>query len=171
MKLLEKLRWLPTEMPWPGTAEVSAKSWLLRGVGGRDAGNQQREIEKIAAVQRQVADLGLRHGAGDLAARRLEHRRLAGDRDVGRRSIPTASETGRSNAEPTVSVRVRVTSANPCWLHLDLVRPDLEVRKAETALLVGQRGADRFVSVCRAVTCAPLMTPPEGSVTRPLTLA
>jgi hypothetical protein len=28
MKLLEKFRWLLTEKPWPGTAEVSAKSWL-----------------------------------------------------------------------------------------------------------------------------------------------
>ena len=26
MKLFERLRWLPTEMPTPGTAEVSAKS-------------------------------------------------------------------------------------------------------------------------------------------------
>ena len=26
MKLLEKFRWLPTEIPWPGTADVSAKS-------------------------------------------------------------------------------------------------------------------------------------------------
>ena len=29
MKLFEKFRWLPTEIPCPGTADVSAKSWLL----------------------------------------------------------------------------------------------------------------------------------------------
>ena len=42
------------------------------GVGGRHAGDQQGEIEKIAPVDRQVVDLGLRHRSGDLAAGRFE---------------------------------------------------------------------------------------------------
>ena len=75
MKLLEKFRWLPTEIPWPGTAEVSAKSWLDAVLVGETPGNEQREIQEVAAVERQIVDFGLRNGAGDLAARGFQHGR------------------------------------------------------------------------------------------------
>jgi hypothetical protein len=47
----------------------SRKELVAGGVGGRDAGDEQCEVEKIAAVEREVADFGLRHGARDLTAR------------------------------------------------------------------------------------------------------
>ena len=65
----------------PGTS--SARSRKLRPLSGR-------------------LDLGLRDRAGDLAARRLEDRGLAGDGDAGVEPAD-ASATGSSNAEPTVS--------------------------------------------------------------------
>ena len=75
MKLFERLRWLAIERPCPGTAEVSAKSCVLLVLVGETPGNEQREIEEVAAVHRQVLDFRLRHGAGDLAARRFERLR------------------------------------------------------------------------------------------------
>ena len=56
MKVLPRLRWPATEMPVPGTAEVSAKR-SLRRVFVRDTfGDEQREVEIVAAVQRQRVD-------------------------------------------------------------------------------------------------------------------
>ena len=55
-----------------------------RRIGGRNARHKQRDVEVVAAVQRQVLDFGLRNRAGDLRARRFEHDGLAGDRDVRR---------------------------------------------------------------------------------------
>jgi hypothetical protein len=47
MKLLEKFRWLPTEMPWPGTAEVSAKSWLLAVLVGDTPGTSSARSRRL----------------------------------------------------------------------------------------------------------------------------
>ena len=47
MKLLEKLRWLPTEMPWPGTADVSAKSWVLAVLVGETPGTSSARSRKL----------------------------------------------------------------------------------------------------------------------------
>ena len=76
MKLFERLRWLPTEMPWPGDGGRLGEQLRAADVGRRHAGNQQREVEEVAAVQRQALHFRLRHRAGDLAARGLEQRRL-----------------------------------------------------------------------------------------------
>ena len=82
MKLFEKLRWLPTEMPDARDRRRLGEELRAADVGRRDAGNEQRQVEEVAAVQRQALDFGLRDRAGDLAARRLEHGRLAGDGDA-----------------------------------------------------------------------------------------
>ena len=54
MKLLEKLRWLPTEMPWPGTAEVSAKSWLLAVLVGETPGTSSARSRKLRPLSGSV---------------------------------------------------------------------------------------------------------------------
>ena len=116
------------------------------GVGGRDAGNQQREIEEVAPVERQVGDLGLRHGARDLAARRFEHRRLAADGDVGRgRRDGERDRQFKSGAhrERQPARRRRKTPMPDA----DLVRPDLEVGKTETSFPIRDRGVGKLVSV------------------------
>ena len=77
MKLFEKLRWLPTEMPDAGHRRRLGEELRAADVGRRHARHEQRQVEEVAAVQRQVLDFGLRDRAGDLAARRLEHDRLA----------------------------------------------------------------------------------------------
>lgn len=47
MKLFEKLRWLPMEMPCPGTAEVSAKSWLAAVLVGETPGITRAASRKL----------------------------------------------------------------------------------------------------------------------------
>ena len=47
MKLLEKLRWLPTEMPWPGTADVSANSCVLPTLVGDTPGTSSARSRKL----------------------------------------------------------------------------------------------------------------------------
>ena len=53
------------------------------GVGGRHAGNEQRQVEEVPAVHRQVLDLRLRHRADDLAARGFERLGVGDHRDGG----------------------------------------------------------------------------------------
>ena len=76
MKLLEKLRWLPTDRSLARHRRCFGKELRAADVGRRDAGHQQRQVEEIAAVQRQALHFGLRDGAGDLTARGFEQRRL-----------------------------------------------------------------------------------------------
>ena len=47
MKLFEKFRWLPTEIPWPGTADVSAKSWLAAVLVGDTPGTNSARSRKF----------------------------------------------------------------------------------------------------------------------------
>ena len=47
MKLLEKFRWLPMEIPWPGTAEVSAKSWLDAVLVGDTPGTSRARSSRL----------------------------------------------------------------------------------------------------------------------------
>ena len=47
MKLLEKLRWLATDRPLPGTAEVSAKSWVLAMLVGETPGTSSARSRKL----------------------------------------------------------------------------------------------------------------------------
>ncbi len=84
MKLFEKLRWLPIDRPCPGTADVSAKSCVLPMFVGDTPGTSRARSRKLRPFIGRLADLGLRHRARNLAARRLEDGRLADDVDGGR---------------------------------------------------------------------------------------
>ena len=138
MKLFERLRWLPTEMPWPGTADVSANSCVLRGVGRRHAGNEQRQIEEVAAVHRQTLHFPLRDRAGDLAARRFQHG--ACPVTVTLASTPaTASVIGSSNADPTVSVSAARDVGKTGRRHGQAIRTQLEIGKPEAPFAIGRR--------------------------------
>ena len=109
--------------------------------------------------------------AGDLAARRLEHGRLAADGDGWRRRLRRVSVTGSSNAEPTVSVSVRVTSANPARRTVRSVRADLQIGEPEASFAIGRRfGGDVGVGLARGDR-RPGDDAALSSVTRPLTLA
>jgi len=47
LKLFEKFRWLPTEMPCPGTAEVSGEELIAGRIGGGHSGNEQMRGQEI----------------------------------------------------------------------------------------------------------------------------
>ena len=51
MKLLDKLRWLLTEMPWPGTADVSAKSCVLAVLVGDTPGTRRARSRKLRPLR------------------------------------------------------------------------------------------------------------------------
>ena len=113
MKLLEKLRWLPTDRPPPGTAEVSAKSCVLATLVGDTPGTSSARSRKlrpfIGRLRTSACDtvpaIWLR-AASSTVASALTVTLVS--------SVPTLSAIGSSNAEPTVSVSTRVASANPC---------------------------------------------------------
>ena len=100
MKLFERLRWLDTERPTPRNRGRFGKQLRSASdVGRRHAGNEQRDVEKVAAVERQALRFLLRDARRDLAAGGLDHRGISGHRHgVGR---ARSQLTGRSNAEPT----------------------------------------------------------------------
>jgi hypothetical protein len=47
MKLFERLRWLATEIPWPGTADVSGNSWVLPMFVGDTPGTSSARSRKL----------------------------------------------------------------------------------------------------------------------------
>ena len=47
MKLWEKLRWLPMEMPTPGTADVSANNCVELMFGGDTPGTRKARSRKL----------------------------------------------------------------------------------------------------------------------------
>src|SRR4030095_672333 len=86
-------------------------------------------------------------------------------------SPATESTTGMSKALPTVVFSVRVLSANPGTWTLTSYVPTLRKGNRNRPSELVTVCAVRFVSVWRALTCAPGTTAPCASVTRPLTLA
>ncbi len=136
IKLFEKLRWLPMEIPWPGTAAVSAKSWFWRRVGGRDSGNQQRGVQKVAAVQRKLLNLGLRDRAGDLRSRGFEDRSVTRDGNacLGRRNTERDRQIkGRADRQGKIPNLI----VESLLVNSYLIGPDLEVGKAEAPIAIG----------------------------------
>ena len=73
MKLLEKLRWLPTEMPWPGTADVSAKSWLAAVLVGETPGISRATSRKLRPFRGRLCTSACGYGPGNLGACGLQH--------------------------------------------------------------------------------------------------
>ena len=76
MKLLEKLRWLPTEIPGRAPRMFQRTVECSPILVGETPGTSNARSEGIPAVERNRLNLGLRDGAGDLAARGFEYRRL-----------------------------------------------------------------------------------------------
>ena len=161
MKLFDRFRWLAMEMPWPGTADVSAKELGAADVRRRHAGNEQREIEEVAAVHRQALDFGLRYRSRDLASRRFEDGGFAGDGDARSRVPRPPGPPGCRRRSRRVALSVRVLSANPSHVDLHFVGPDLEVRETESSFRVrhGLRRDIRF-----RLTCADLRSGHDGAL-------
>src|SRR5215813_11474702 len=112
MKLLEKLRWLPIEIPWPGTADVSGKSWLLAVLVGETPGISSAISRKLRPF-----DGRLRISLSDtVPAIWLRAASIAPASPVTVTAVSLdaiVSETGSSKAAPAVKVKVRAASANP----------------------------------------------------------
>ena len=111
-KLIERLRWLPTERPTPGTADVSAKSCvlLMLGVatpGARSAMSRNcRPLSGSALISRSdtVAAIWLRADSSTgVSAVTL----------TVEATPATSRVSGKSNAAPSVRVRRRRASAKP----------------------------------------------------------
>ena len=91
-KLFDRLRWLPTEMLMPGTADVSGNSCVLAMLVGDTPGTEQREFEEVPAVHGQrltsasdtVAAIWLRAASSTAASAvtvTLDSRPPSGQRD------------------------------------------------------------------------------------------
>ena len=114
MKLLEKLRWLPTERLTPGTADVSGKSCVLATLVGETPGTSSARSRKLRPFSGRLADLGPRDRAGDLAARRLEHPGLGRDGDARfDADRPSARPAARTPRPPSASAACDVAKAVP----------------------------------------------------------
>ena len=120
MKLFEKLRWLPTEIPLPGTAEVSAKSCVLAMLVGDTPGTSRPRSRKLrpfmgsalASTADTVPAIWLR------AVSRTE--RVAGDGD----GVLEAADLERDRAAGTRSRRSGRASGSP------LLKPCLPTRSS-----------------------------------------
>ncbi len=112
MKLLERLRWLATDSPLPGTAEVSAKSCVLGMLVGETPGTSSARSRKL----RPFIGSALASVACTVPAIWLRAVSSAGDSSVTVTvsSPPTASAIGSWNAEPAFSDSGRLTLRNPC---------------------------------------------------------
>ena len=136
MKLFEKFRWLPMEIPCPGTADVSANNCVLPVLVGDTPGTSSARSRKFrpfsgtvcTSACETVPAIWLRAASSTVASAET----------VTLVSMPaTESLTGSSNADPTVTVTLCDASANPAQPHDDFVASDSQIRKAESSLLVG----------------------------------
>ena len=136
MKLFERLRWLPTERLMPGTAEVSGNSCVLPTLAGATPGTSSARSRKFRPFNGRV----LTSACETVPAIWLRFPSSTAISAVTLMLVSTpatASDSGNSYAAPAVSVRRRVTSRKPCRRAVILVRPDLQVRKPEPPVRVG----------------------------------
>ena len=113
MKLFERLRWLPTEIPWPGTADVSAKSCVLAVLVGETPGTSSARSRKFRPFIGRLST-SVCATVPAICVRAVSSAAVSAATVTLALNSPTASTIGNSNAEPTLSVSVRVASANPC---------------------------------------------------------
>ena len=112
MKLFDRLRWLPTDSPTPGTAEVSAKSCVLLMLGGATPGASSAMSRKLRPFSGSCST----SAAVTVAAiwLRADSSTGASACTVTLVATPsTASTNGISNAAPTDSAIRRCASLNP----------------------------------------------------------
>ena len=126
MKLLEKLRWLPTERPPPGTADVSAKSCVLATLVGDTPGTSSARSRKLrpfigrflTSVCETVPAIWLRAASSTAACPvtvTLVSTRADRERD---RQLERGTDRQRQRAR---GIRESLQT------HRDLVAPDLQV--------------------------------------------
>ena len=113
MKLFEKLRWLPIEMPLPRHRRCLGEQLRAADVRRGHAWHEQRQVEKVAPVHRQARRP---RPATPCPAIWLR----AASRTVDSPTTSTVAATpaserviGSSNADPTVTCTARVASVNP----------------------------------------------------------
>ena len=113
MKLFERLRWLPTDSPTPGTADVSGKSCvppptLVGDTPGMSSARSRKLRPFIGSAATSFCDtvpaIWLRAASSTVES-------AVTTTSVSRRA--TVSVIGRSKAAPTVSVSRRVAGARP----------------------------------------------------------
>ena len=137
MKLLERLRWLETDSADARHRRRLGEELRARDVGRRDAWHEQRYFEKVAAVERQVLELGLRHGARDLAARAFEQGLVREDVDGGVRGEPSELQHhGHVERRPDGQRQPARGGAEPRAADREVVNPDAQVWEPEPALVV-----------------------------------
>ena len=135
MKLLEKLRWLATERPCPGTAEVSAKSCVLAVLVGDTPGTRSARSRKLrpfigrptTSAEEIVPAIWLR--AVSMAP-------VSPVTVILSSRPPTSRAIGSWKAAPTLRARGRLNGLEALRPHLHVVRADLEEGEAEPAVLL-----------------------------------
>ena len=136
MKLLERLRWLAIESPWPGTAEVSAKSCVLFVLVGDTPGTSSARSRKLrpfigrfwTSACGTVPAIWLRAvsstwAVGDDGDGGVDAGDLQGDRNIERRA-------GAQDQRACVVLE-------PLELRPQLVRANFQVRKTESSVGLG----------------------------------
>ena len=140
MKLLERLRWLPTDRPPPGTAEVSAKSCVLATLVGDTPGTSSARSRKLrpfigrfrTSACDTVPAIWLRAASSTVASAltvtlassvptRQRHRQLERRADGERQRARRVGESLQPDG--------------------DLVAADFQIREAEPSVLIGDRFA------------------------------
>ncbi len=112
MKPFERLRWLATEMPWPGTADVSANNCVLLVLVGETPGTSSARSRKFrpfigrlwTSAWGMVPTIWLRAvSRASVSAATVT--------DVSRPATSRVMAT--SNADPALNASVRVESLKP----------------------------------------------------------
>ena len=120
MKLFERLRWLPTDRPPPGTADVSANSCVLPTLVGDTPGTSSARSRKLrpfigrlcTSACEIVPAIWLRAASSTVASPVTVTLRV---------EPATASVIGSSKADPIVSVSGAVDVGEAVEVHRDLV--------------------------------------------------
>ena len=108
----------------PGHGGGLGEKLVARGVGGRDAGHQQREIQEVAAVERQACTSAC-DTVPAICVRAVSITDAFASTVTALCAPATVSAIARSNAEPTVSVTARRAGENPGWLTVTSYAPTL----------------------------------------------
>ena len=169
-KLLERLRWLLTESPTPGTADVSGNICVAGTLVGETPGTSSAASRKLRPLSGRLrtSSSGMVPAIWLRAASRTVVPAVTATSVF---TLPTAERDGQFEG-CTGRERQRLRRiAKPRLAHGDDVRADLQVGEPEASLGVGAVFAVTLVATWRAVTSAPRTTAPDGSTTRPPMLA
>jgi hypothetical protein len=113
MKLFDMLRWLPTDSPCPGTADVSANSCVLAVLVGDTPGTSRARSRKLRPLSGR-----LRTSACEIVPaiwlRAASSTGASAVTVIAASRLTDESCSGSSNAEPSVTVSARTASAKPC---------------------------------------------------------